>query len=64
MQTKEQFDKSKNSWKIRLAREKTDVYAEFLEIYGEQASWEDWQDFLLERPELEGFEWARCLMSR
>ncbi len=43
---------------------KVAVLAEFLKEYGEGASWEDWLTFLEERPELEGFEWARCRIRR
>lgn len=38
---------------------KTETFVEFLNEYGENAEWEEWLAFLQERPELEGFDWAR-----
>lgn len=46
---------------LPLALKKTEIFAEFLKEYGEHAEWEEWLVFLQERPELEGFEWARHL---
>ncbi|MCP4341551.1 MAG: hypothetical protein GY799_22390 [Desulfobulbaceae bacterium] len=43
------------------ALKKTEIFAEFFKEYGEHAEWEEWLAFLQERPELEGFEWARHL---
>ena len=43
------------------ALKKTEIFAEFFKEYGEHAAWEEWLAFLQERPELEGFEWARFL---
>jgi hypothetical protein len=64
MLTSEQMDEVIAEWRFRLARKKTEIYAEFFKNFGEHADWEEWQVFLKERPELEGFEWARSLADR
>ena len=47
--------------RVPLALKKTEIFADFFREYGEHAEWEEWLAFLQERPELEGFEWARYL---
>ena len=64
MLTEKQMDELIAEWRVQLACAKTGVYAEFLSAYGEHADWEEWLDFLQERPELEGFDWARNLAHR
>jgi hypothetical protein len=64
MLTSEQMDELLAESGFRPARKKTEVYAEFFKKYGEDANWEDWLAFLEERPELEGFDWARSLADR
>ncbi len=44
---------------VSLVLNKTKTYVEFLNEYGVYAEWEEWLAFLQERPELEGFDWAR-----
>jgi hypothetical protein len=61
MLTSEQIDRLIAEWKLFPVTEKSVVLAEFLKEYGENAVWEEWVTFLQERPELEGFQWARSL---
>lgn len=57
-------DKSVAERSKHPVRIKSAILAEFLEEYGEHAGWDEWLDFLKERPELKGFEWARSLGDR
>lgn len=59
----EQKDRLVTESSLVLAREKTTAIADFLGQYGELAGWEEWLEFLRERPELEGFDWARTLAA-
>jgi hypothetical protein len=59
--TSTQMDEVIAEWDLPLALKKTEIFAEFFKEYGEHAEWEEWLTFLKERPELEGFEWARNL---
>lgn len=61
MHTSEKIDKLIAEWKLLPASDKQVVLAEFLKEYGEHASWEEWLTFLKEKPELEGFQWARSM---
>ena len=57
-------DKSLSEQRLRSACMKSEIFAEFLKEYGEHAGWDEWLAFLEERPELDGFEWARSLGNR
>lgn len=61
MVTPAQMDELITKLGLPPALKKTEVYAEFFKEYGEYATWEEWLIFLQERPELEGFDWARYL---
>ena len=50
-------------WRMMPVLNKTETFAEFLNEYGEHAEWEEWLVFLQERPELEGFDWARSFIK-
>lgn len=64
MNTSEEMEKLIAEWRLRPSSEKTKVFADFLQEYGEFAGWEEWVIFIQERPELEGFEWARSFFKK
>ena len=57
-------DKSPSEQRLLPVCAKSAIIAEFLKEYREHAGWDEWLVFLDERPELQGFEWARSLACR
>jgi hypothetical protein len=44
-------------WRERSTREKSEIITAFLNECGEDASWEEWRDFL-HRRQVKGFDWT------
>lgn len=64
MLTAKQIDDLIAEWRLLSVRKKSELLAEFLKEYGEQAEWEEWLSYLRERAEMDKFAWARSFESR
>jgi hypothetical protein len=50
-----QYEALQEKWREFTEIEKTEILAAFIKIYGEDATWEEWRDFLY-KYWLKGFE--------
>ena len=53
----EQIDDVREKWRRCTVRDKSMVINDFLCECGEDATWEDWLNFLHTQHQLKGFEW-------
>jgi hypothetical protein len=55
MPSSSQYETLQEKWRGFAENEKTEILSAFIKIYGEDATWEEWRDFL-NKYWLKGFE--------
>jgi hypothetical protein len=47
-------------WSERTTSEKSEILSAFLNEFGENATWDEWRDFL-QKYQVKGFEWIHAV---